>query len=307
MKTTLTKIFLIFFPLFFLTGCSGNDSIDNSNLTTYDLSIPGVKKDYKFLFLTDTHVINESSDSDEQTKNYEKERLAVFQNQENAFAPISLMKWSEYANKENFDALLLGGDIIDSPSVSNIDYLNSSLASFDTPYLYTLGNHDWTYPWEYMTEEGKNKYLPAFLPSMDNNTAFHCMELEDLILVAIDNSSNQINPEALAPYREILSKGKPVIVLLHVPLYTESLLAKTKEAWGNPVVLSGGIHGGIYPDSVSTEFINLTLSKDSPVAAVIAGHVHLDDRSVILGEKEIPQITGDAGYKGKGTIIRITG
>ena len=36
--------------------------------------------------------------------------------------------------------------------------------------------------------------------------------------------------------------------------------------------------------------MSLTTAADSPVAAVLAGHVHLSDESVIDGEKDIPQI-----------------
>lgn len=94
--------------------------------------------------------------------------------------------------------------------------------------------------------------------------------------------------------------------MLHVPFYTQPLLDKTSSVWQNSVVLGGGVHGGIYPNDISAEFIGLITSKDSPVAAVLAGHVHLSDISYIQGEKEILQITGDAGFKGKGTIIHIT-
>ena len=65
------------------------------------------------------------------------------------------------------------------------------------------------------------------------------------------------------------------------------------------------MHGGIYPNDISAEFISLTTAADSPVAAIIAGHVHLPDESAVDGEKNIPQIVGDAGYKGKGMSIRI--
>jgi len=104
-----------------------------------------------------------------------------------------------------------------------------------------------------------------------------------------------------------LAEKKPVILMLHVPLYTEAVLHKAAAVWKGGVVLGGGIHGGIYPDTVSTEFITLTTAKDSPVELVLAGHVHFALKSDIQGEKNIPQIIGDAGYKGKATIIQISG
>lgn len=204
------------------------------------------------------------------------------------------------------DAILLGGDLIDSPSPVNLDLLNSFLEPLSVPYLYTPGNHDWTYPWEYMTDTGRSLYLSELLPYMDQNSSIHSLEMEDLILVAIDNSSNQIHPDALSEYQRLLSLGKPVIVLLHVPLYTSSVLEQTMEAWGRGIILGGGVHGGIYPDPVSTEFLSLTTAADSPVSAVLAGHIHLFHQSYIEGEKNILQITGPAGYQGEAVLLRLT-
>ncbi len=58
------------------------------------------------------------------------------------------------------DAVLLGGDTIDFPSKANINYLQECLSDLSVPYMYVNGNHDWTYPWEYMTDYGKSEYLP---------------------------------------------------------------------------------------------------------------------------------------------------
>ena len=292
-----------------LCGCASNQplpGIDASNIDTCTLTIPGISKDYDLLFLTDSHIVIPDETADPEIRNYSEERLAHFTEESGCISSELFTAWMDYANQTRPDALLLGGDIIDSPSSANVSYLNSSLERLDIPYLYTLGNHDWTYPWDYMTETGTEEYLPLLAPYMDTNTAIHMLELDEFILVAVDNSNNQIHPDALEEYRQILSRKKPVILLLHVPFYTEELLTKTSAVWTNGVVLGGGIHGGIYPNDISAQFMSFTTAADSPVAAVIAGHVHLSDESVIDGEKDIPQIVGDAGYKGKGTLIHIT-
>ena len=265
-----------------------------------------MSRDYDLLFLTDTHIVIPDESAASEIQSYSEERLAHFTGEGGRISSDLFTAWMEYANQMEPDALLLGGDIIDSPSSANVKYLSASLDSLKVPYLYTLGNHDWTFPWDYMTETGTAEYLPLLAPYMETNTAIHTLELDDLIVVAVDNSNNQIHPDALEEYQRILSRKKPVILLLHVPFYTEELLAKTSAVWPNGVVLGGGVHGGIYPNDVSAQFMSLTTAADSPVAAVLAGHVHLSDESVIDGEKDIPQIVGDAGYKGKGTLIHIT-
>jgi len=310
---TKSKHTLKFLPLLLtlllplLSACASSQSlpeITDENLTVSTITIPGISREYNLLFLTDTHIVLPDESTGE-IRDYSAERLSHFTNDSGYISSELFSSWMEYANRTKPDALLLGGDIIDSPSPANLEFLDASLSKLNIPYLYTVGNHDWTYPWEYMTETGTAQYLPLLAPYMENNTAIHTLETEDFVLVAVDNSSNQIHPDSLEEYRQILSKGKPVIVLLHVPLYTGDLFAKTSGVWTNGAVLGGGVPGGIYPNDISAEFISLTTAADSPVAAIIAGHVHLPDESAVDGEKNIPQIVGDAGYKGKGMSIRI--
>lgn len=273
---------------------------------TCQIVIPGISRDYHLLFLTDTHITIPSDSDTQEEHTYTTERLNHFTAESGYAASELFTAWMENANEEGWDGLLLGGDIIDCPTAANMQYLNDSLNSLKIPYLYTPGNHDWTFPWEYMTETGTTQYLSKLSPYMENNTAIHTLEYDDFTVVAVDNSNNQIHPDALEEYQNILAQGKPVIVMLHVPFYTEELLAKTSQVWGGSVVLGGGVHGGIYPNDVSAQFLSLTTADDSPVVAVLAGHVHLADRSNLSDEPEIIQITGDAGYKGKSTLLHIT-
>lgn len=280
--------------------------IATADIDTYTLTVSGISREYDLLFLTDTHIVIPDESATDEIQEYSARRLELFTAEGDCVSSDHFAAWIDYANRTKPDALLLGGDIIDSPSPSNIGYMNASFGKLNIPYLYAMGNHDWTYPWEYMTETGKKDYLPLLAPYMQENTAIHKLELQDFILVAVDNSDNQIHPDALEEYRPILSGNKPVILLLHVPFYTESLLAEASEVWQNGVVLGGEIHGGICLNDVSAQFMSLTTAVDSPVVAVLAGHVHFAHESMLTGEKEIPQIVGDAGFKGRGTFIHIT-
>lgn len=316
-------ICLLIILLFSITGCSQSisshstkeeittetesaSSVIEKHMNTCEITIPGISRDYHLLFLTDTHITIPSDSDSEQEHAYCTERLDHFTADSGYVASELFTAWIDYANEQKPDALLLGGDIIDCPTAGNMQFLDTSLHALNIPYIYTPGNHDWTFPWDYMTESGKTQYLAQLSPYMEQNTAIHSLEFDDFIIAAIDNSSNQIDSNALTEYKNLLAQGKPIIVMLHVPLYTEELLAKTSKVWNSSVVLSGGIHGGIYPNDVSTEFISLTTAENSPVVAILAGHVHLADQSAFSSQPDILQITGDAGYRGKSTLIHIT-
>lgn len=303
-----TAFFLLFCVI--LSGCSKPTETQEEEewkktITEETLVIPGLKEEYTFLFLTDTHmVVPDEADSDK-VEEYANLRFDEFQNEEDISSAEQFREWVDYANEQKIDALLLGGDIIDYPSIANIEYLEENLEQLEMPYLYALGNHDWTFPWEYMTVYGEETYLTQLEPYMQSNSAIHKLETEELIIVAVDNSANQIEPEAMEEYSRILQQGKPIIVMLHVPLLTQSVLTKAKEAWSGQVVLGGGNYGGIYPDEVSAEFIDMTTAEDSPVRAVLAGHVHFADRDMI--NENIDQIVGDAGYKGSAVLLHVKG
>lgn len=287
------------------TMAEGQDVSWDMHITEETIEVDGLVQEYTFLFLTDTHMVVPGGEDSDQIVEYTEQRLAEFRNEEDVASAEQFEQWMDYANRQQVNALLLGGDIIDCPTAAGIEHLEEHLEKLEMPYLYTPGNHDWTFPWEYMTQYGRETYRPMLEPYMQSNCAIHELELEDLIIVAVDNSTNQIAPEAMEEYRTILEKKKPVIVMLHVPLLTQSVLTKAKEVWSSGVVLGGGNYGGIYPDEVSTEFIELTTAEDSPVVAVLAGHVHFYDRDGI--NERIIQIVGDAGYKGSAVLLRVNG
>ncbi len=289
-----------------LTGC-GRERQWEKHMEEETLYLEGVEGEYTLLFLTDTHVIVRDRDASEQEAGNEEQRYPAFFNEEGVSSAEQFPEWIRYANENKVDAVLLGGDIIDSPSEANLRWLEEQLSGLQMPYLYVNGNHDWTYPWEYMTDTARKTYLPKLEAFMGGNSALHSLELGELVLVGIDDSTNQVDPEALAAYEEILSRGRPVIVMAHVPFLTQSVLGKAVEAWESPVVIGGGNFGGIYPNEASERFLALTVGETSPVELLLAGHVHFYDRDVIEGEKEVLQLVGAAGFQGNGILIHIRG
>lgn len=289
-----------------LSACGkGEKSSAKIEPATVHVQVEGITKSYKLLFVTDSHVVVKPESGPEQMKQYAEERYPQFLNSEGTDARDMFEAMISYSCSEEVDAVVLGGDIIDSPSEENIAFLQEQLARIEGKYLYTPGNHDWTFPWEYMSSEGKEELLPKLTPFMEGNTAVHFMNLDELTIVAVDDSTNQVNAEALQAYRSVLSEKKPVIVVTHVPFITQSTLTKAREAWSSPTVIGGGNFGGIYPDENSQEFMNLTTAEDSPVQLILAGHVHFQDEDVVAGPKSVRQIVGKAGYLGGVTEVII--
>lgn len=274
------------------------------NVMEEELVLEDFSEELDILFLTDSHAVVPDDETSEQEAEYSAGRYGIFCSGEGIPSFQMLHDWISYANAEDVDAVLLGGDIIDHPSGANLDYLNKELHRLNMPYLYVIGNHDWTFPWEYMSEAGKEAYLPLLEPYMDDNTAIHTWETEELLVIAVDNSSGQVNPAALEEYKRLLETEKAIILLLHVPFSTETLSVKAREVWNSSVVI-GDREGDIEANDCTRQFMELTTAKDSPVELVLAGHVHFYDRNSTDGEKPVLQIVGDAAFHGSAVRLRV--
>ena len=293
------------FSMLFLGGCG--DGTWEKHIVKEEIFLPGLEEEYDLLFLTDTHVVVMSEEDTTREKASAGERKEQFQNEEGVYSEQQFGDWMDYAKEMQPDAVLLGGDIIDSPSAGNVVFLEMELGKLQVPYLYTPGNHDWTYEWDYMTENAVEEYLPRLEQFMNDSPALQSLDVGELRIIAVDNSTNQVAEGILEEYEKLLQTERKVIVMLHVPLITQSVLTQAKEVWESPVVLGGGNYGGIYPNETSQKFLELTTAADSPVELVLAGHVHFYDKDYIDGEKKVLQIVGAAGYQGQGIHLHLSG
>lgn len=290
-----------------LGGCNHKEVSWEKEIAEETILVEGLEGEYTFLFLTDSHVVIQDEEASEQEREYALQRYDQFVNEEGVPSAEQFPAWIAYANEMDVDAVLLGGDIIDSPSEVNIRWLQEQLGELEMPYLYVPGNHDWTYPWEYMSEFGRENYLTELEPMMQGNAAIHSIEVGELLLAGVDNSPGQVDPDAMSVYKELLAKNKPMILLFHVPYSTEALLPKALEVWNSPTVIGNGDLGGIWPDETSERFLELTTAENSPVRLMLTGHVHFYDNSVIDADRQLRQIVGSAAYEGDAILIRVTG
>jgi 3',5'-cyclic AMP phosphodiesterase CpdA len=214
------------------------------------------------------------------------------------------------AGKRDEDMVILGGDIVDSAMFASLDRAKKAIDGQGHPYLYYSGNHDFEYGSEYYSEKAYNEYLPR-LSELNHEKSYQVKEYDDLIVFAADDDSNKITAEALEAFREVCTKGKPVVLCIHVPIEPTtgdaSLLEISKQVWGpsddgHSRVLLGP--NGCYLDETTDEFVNLVLDEQSPVVLVLAGHIHFYHKDM-LNDKTLQLATG-AALEGKALQITLT-
>ena len=145
------KIFVIFiilltiFTVYFSFHHVENVLANNENITynkelisdinVIEIQNSNIKNNYKFVFLSDLHasIINENEE-DEIIRNslVQRRELFINENRNKVSAEEIFPEIIKYTNNINANALLLGGDIIDSPAESNfkLSFIIFKLSSF---------------------------------------------------------------------------------------------------------------------------------------------------------------------------------
>lgn len=269
-----------------------------------ELVISGVEDTYEFLVLADLHlVINESEDAG--VYGDASERIAFFSNAEGTPSAEHLPQWVEYANLQEVDAVLMDGDMIDYYTEETAEYLCDNIAQLNMPYLFTLGNHELFSPWG-ETIPSDSELYSLF---QDENVTFQKIEFEEFRICVIDNNEYQVNPASyVAMKAEIEADSeKPIILLAHVPFYTENdkeLLTKSVGAWGQALVIGTG-EGTRDTTSISRDFLDLILADESPVVAVFTGDNHFYHKGELA--EGVTQWVIEPSFAGNGMILRVKG
>jgi len=134
----------------------------------------------------------------------------------------SFEKAVQLARETAADLFAMVGDIFSFPSEAAIEWAQATLKRAGVPFLYVAGNHDWHYEGMEGTEAAlRSEWLgKRLLPLYQgNNPLMAAYDVKGVRFVAIDNSTYEILPEQLAFFREQVSCGLPLVLLMHIPLY----------------------------------------------------------------------------------------
>ena len=234
------------------------------------------------------------------------------------------------------DVLIHTGDLLNIPCAESIRYVQSVLERSGLPYLFTSGNHDWCFEGlggdrrsmvsedsraEVRREWCERRLMPLF--GTGQSPSHWAQEVGGLLFVAIDNSTCQVSAEQHTFFQQQTAKSThPIVLLVHVPLSTESLkaglLASDVEpsngflcgdAAAPPPGPSTTRPGGLAPDhSPSPETSRFLRSAQSCplLVAVLSGHVHSSQAQIFNSVTAAYQFVVGAGVDGESRLLEIT-
>lgn len=286
-------------------------TVQNGNVYYY---MPDIEKPFSMLFLADTHFTVEDvrgRDFHDYTARMggaavEPANYGKTNGHDKALG-ASLAK----AQQCGAELVVLGGDIINFPSLASVEHLREMLDTAAVNWVYTAGNHDWHYEGEPGIDfDQRQKWTgsamaPLYHPG--DNPMYLSRQIGGINVVAIDNSLFEITPAQLEFFKKELTRGLPVILCLHIPLYTPGHnidYGCGSPEWNKSTDCYYEIERRLpWPENgcsdLTREFHHLAINSPE-VIGIYAGHTH--EEAVDFINDRI-QFVVDANYNHKDVII----
>ncbi|MBO5071112.1 MAG: metallophosphoesterase [Roseburia sp.] len=274
------------------------------SIDTEELTIPGIKKKYQFLHISDLHVIVPDEDESVARIEYELPRISNCFSRD-AINPLERMQaFCSYinANKKELDGVFFTGDIIDCPFMASIQYIKETLESLPIPYMYVLGNHDWQHFDNVGTDDSVKNNHPLFDVFCNGNAYFQKKQIGELTLIGVDNTRDCYFDTVADALEAEISGNEHVILLQHVPFYSPTLVDDCKLFWSGHAFYIGN-DGDARNNNI--RILNRITAEDSSVRALITGHLHFHHKDML--KNKIPQYITKESSCGGATLYKIHG
>ena len=272
---------------------------------TIEIEVEGLKKDYAFLWIADYHVIAEDfSEVEEKSINVVKSRIGHFLNPNNG--KTSLENWLpliECLNKSGADAVLFGGDICDFGSLACIRVLKDGMHKLTVPYMYARADHDVRPWWLASKDTAASNELEK---SIDGYEPVQVMEFDDLMVVSFNTSTSNVSEEGLKRFKEAYAKGKPIVLVTHVPFNSLVDPSLADICMGRDTKhrnLTWGPDAYYKPNAQTKELIDMVCAENSPIKTVLAGHLHFSWHGMLT--KNISQHLFNPSFTGNIGVVRV--
>ena len=268
----------------------------------------GLVQPIRILQVSDCHLSGCCEEDSEKAKAKSKKKTAEFLKETGGVTQEQRLKEALDLSAE-YDALALTGDIADSPSRANLELLASMLEG--RRYLYTFGNHDYyTYDSDSGNADDRERFLDDFLRFLPCDPTMDSLQVGGVNLVALDDSLAQFSALQLEFLKAEVAKGLPILLFLHLPLYSPTFVPQAYEWWdssmcvGTPADMLAA-HGETDPKmrAEAETLLMLDYIREEPlIKAIFASHLHFSDEANVLGK---PQFVNKPCYLGSAREILI--
>lgn len=260
-----------------------------------EIIVPGLKKSYTMIQISDTHLIvtDENSTLEQKQKAMEQEAAwlevkkdfaELFGEPYNESHEISTIqcfeKVMDFVKEQKPDLLIFSGDVLNFEHEEGFRYFEQYMKGYLGEWLFVPGNHD------------NDRMLQRL--GIDG---IQGRELEGVRVIGLDDSKMTLSETQLEQLKERLSDGKPSILVMHVPVETDHNIKDMKILGNNFVIRKDRT------DDNGREFIELCENPSVSIAAVLCGHIHGYQKSQLIpGREQICCSSGMVGFVHRITV-----
>ena len=250
------------------------------------IGVEGLERPLTLMHITDSHMAA-ADERDPEALEAAAECQQLFQDLTPGNVPPQQLfeQALERSNRFSVDCTIMTGDIIHFPARAAVEIIERGVDALRAPYLYTLGNHDWHFPYLPRNDATRLEFYSRLAHLAGDSPAAQVMTLGGARLVALDNSNYQVTDEQLEFLYRQLQTGEPCLLFLHIPLYTPTLAPPVLDNWKIPIMMAAPgwteqarEKNKIRESDPSTTACHRLLTRGAPdnLVGVFCGHVHLD-------------------------------
>ncbi|MBQ7187819.1 MAG: metallophosphoesterase [Kiritimatiellae bacterium] len=236
----------------------------------------GTTEPFSVLHISDTHLTDAYPQEDEKKQKLKAVRTQTFGGRQEEALRDSIA-WA----KANTDYLLHTGDLIDWVSQANLDLVKKY---YGDAMFGSIGNHEYshnmwfdkgsddTVPNRVQTHALLGKYYPF-------NVTFASQVVHGVRFISIDDVFARVTSEQVELFKAEAKKGQPIILLMHVPFYTDFIFGTNAKYWKYGSKFRGWPEtSGEYKiqkeDPTTRDFIAY-LKSEPLLKGILAGHLHI--------------------------------
>lgn len=233
----------------------------------------GATKPFSILHISDTHLTAAYGSEDEKKQALHTKRTRTFGGMQEQALKDSLA-WA----RDNVDYILHTGDLIDWISEENLDlaekYLGPDIA-------FAVGNHEYSQNmWlgkETHDEAYKDQSKDMLQAKYHKNFSFASQVVNGVNFITLDDTYYSVTEEQVDLFADEVRKKLPIILCMHVPIYTPAIAAANSKFW-HPGKKFEGMKASEYrygiKTDVRTEKFFDSLKKQRLLKGILAGHTH---------------------------------
>lgn len=248
----------------------------------------GVEKPFTFLQTTDTHfTATDGNDSCERQAFARARGRDFFHAEENAAFIRQYVAETGYP-------VVHTGDIMDFITPENLRLCRELIQ--DTGMMLVAGNHEQAWcvnnvfcPEDYAQDmKRRDETYAQIREYLECDIQFTCREIGGVNFVGIDDGNYQISREQLEALQNVASRGKPILLFMHIPLYAKELQAKHYDCYLAPSedVLATYTPWQLYEQKADEQTLAACdyIRSQPLIKCVICGHLHLNHETQTPGE-----------------------